>query len=117
MIGGVYGSIATADGLRTGARCDDRAWGDDFDTQHPVTAALVVEVAVSSVALARKNVSLYAEAGVEEYWIILSLENQIEVYTRLGAGRYLDRRTYSVGESLACAAVPELRVALAEWFV
>ena len=88
----------------------------DFDTQHPVTAALVVEVAVSSVALARENASLYAEAGVEEYWIILALENQIEVYTRLGAGRYLDRRTYSVGESLACAAVPELRVALAEWF-
>ena len=89
---------------------------EDFDACHPTTAALVVEVAVSSVALDRENASLYAEAEVEEYWIVLALENQIEVHTRPENGRYLDRRTYSVGESLACAAVPELRVPLAEWF-
>ncbi len=35
----------------------------NFDVKHPTTAELVVEVAVSSVALDRENASLYAEAG------------------------------------------------------
>ncbi|MBM3841130.1 MAG: Uma2 family endonuclease [Verrucomicrobia bacterium] len=43
----------------------------DFVQAHPRTAELVIEVAVSSVALDRENASLYAEAGVKEYWIVL----------------------------------------------
>ena len=41
-----------------------RGTPDDFGTRHPATAALVVEVAVSSVAPDRENAALYAEAGV-----------------------------------------------------
>src|SRR6058998_1548600 len=52
----------------------------DFANAHPSTAELVVEVAVSSVALDRENASLYAEAGVKEYWIILAAERRGEVY-------------------------------------
>src|SRR5882724_11323947 len=50
----------------------------DFSTAHPTTAELVVEVAASSAALDRENISLYAEAGIKEYWIVLGPERQVE---------------------------------------
>jgi Uma2 family endonuclease len=88
----------------------------DFDTKHPTTAMLVVEVAVSAVALDRENASLYAEAGVEEYWIVLGQERQIEVYRQPEQGIYQQKRLYSVGEMLACESAPGLQVTLADWF-
>ena len=89
---------------------------EEFDTHHPTTAALAIEIAVSSVVLDREKAPLYAEAGVEEYWIVLAEENRIEAYTRPEGGHYQDQRTYSVGETLRCMAIPDLQVSLAEWF-
>ena len=88
----------------------------DFDTRHPTTAALVVEVAVSSAALDRENASLYAEAGVPEYWIVLGEESQIEVYRQPEGGVYQQKRLYAVDEALTCESVPGLQVKLADWF-
>jgi len=88
----------------------------DFRHAHPTTAELVVEVAVSSVALDRENASLYAEAGVKEYWIVLGREQQAEVYTEPGAGRYLQRRVIDAGGTIECSSVPGVRIALAELF-
>ena len=88
----------------------------DYDTCHPTQAALVVEVAVSSASLDRENASLYAEAGVPEYWIVLGGEQQIEVYRHLENGLYQQKTLHSVGETLTCTSVPDLHVALAEWF-
>ena len=50
----------------------------DFDARHPSTAELVIEVAVSSVALDRENAALFAEADVKEYWIVLGEKRQME---------------------------------------
>lgn len=88
----------------------------DFDNRHPRTAELVVEVAVSSVALDRENASLYAENRVTEYWIVLGEEQRVEVYRQSENGVYQQKRLYSVGETIACESVPGLQVALAEWF-
>ncbi len=88
----------------------------EFDARHLTTAVLVVEVAVSSAALDRENASLYAEAGVAEYWIVLGEENRIEAYRQPEQGVYQQKQLYSVGETLGCESVPELRVTLAEWF-
>jgi Uma2 family endonuclease len=88
----------------------------DYDTQHPTTAELVVEVAVSSAALDRENATLYAEAGVPEYWIVLGVENQIEVYRQPENGVYRQKRLYSMDETLVCESVPGLQVALQDWF-
>ena len=70
----------------------------DFETQHPTTAVLVVEVAVSSVAPDRENASLYAEAGVAEYWIVLGESKAVEVYRYPENGAYQEKRTYVCGE-------------------
>ena len=88
----------------------------DYDAKHPTTAELVVEVAVSSAALDRENASLYAEAGVPEYWIVLGTEREVEVYRQPENGVYQQKRLYSVGETLECAGVSGSQVVLADWF-
>ena len=86
----------------------------DYRASHPVTAVLVVEVAISSVNLDRKKAALYAEAGVEEYWIVLPVEQKAEVHRRPQNGVYLDREI--VETELRCASMPALRVRLADLF-
>lgn len=88
----------------------------DFATAHPTSAELVVEVAVTSVALDRANASLYAEAGVKEYWIVLGAERQVEVYRRPEAGRYQETRLFGTNDTLECGSVPGLRVVVADLF-
>jgi Uma2 family endonuclease len=88
----------------------------DLFRAHPTTASLVIEVAVSSAALDRENASLYAEAGVKEYWIVLGEAQQIEVYRQPLAGRYVEKRLYSVREIIECAAVPQIRFAVSDIF-
>ena len=93
-----------------------RGLEQDFIARHPTTAELVVEVAVTSAALDRENASLYAEAGVREYWIVLGEERQIEVYRRPANGVYQQKRLYTIGETLACESVPGLQAPLEDWF-
>ena len=42
-------------------------------------------------------------------------KGQIEVYRQPESGVYRQMRIYSVGETLLCASVPGLEVALAGW--
>jgi Uma2 family endonuclease len=89
----------------------------DFADAHPSTDELVIEVAVSSPALDRENASLYAEAGVKEYWIVLGRDRAVEVYRRPENGRYEETHSGHAGDVLECAAVPGLRLAVADLFV
>jgi len=89
----------------------------DFAAAHPATAELVVEVAVSSAALDRENASLYAEAGVKEYWIVLGLERQVEVYRGPENGRYQQKRLLGHDETLECTSLPMVRVRVSDLFV
>ncbi len=55
----------------------------DFIDAHPTSAALVIEVAVSSLSYDRKQkASLYAKAGIKDYWIANVQDEQLEVYRR-----------------------------------
>ena len=55
----------------------------DFMDAHPTSAALVIEVAVSSLSYDRKQkASLYAKAGIKDYWIVNVEDEQLEVYRR-----------------------------------
>lgn len=93
-----------------------RGTQEQFFKAHPTTAELVVEVAVWSVALDRENASLYAEAGVKEYWIVLANERQVEVYRRPENGRYGEMRTVGANDVLECACIPGVRIRLSELF-
>lgn len=88
----------------------------DFLQAHPGTAELVVEVSISSPVLDRENASLYAEAGVKEYWILLGHERQAEVYRRPENGRYQEIRQHPVSDTIECGSVPGVCVRLADVF-
>jgi Uma2 family endonuclease len=88
----------------------------DYSRGHPVSAELVVEVAVSSPALDRENAALYAEAGVKEYWIVLGTERRVEVYRRPEKGRYQEARALGPEDWLECAALPGVRLQVRELF-
>ena len=89
----------------------------DFARAHPSTAELAVEVAVSSATLDRENASLYAEAGVKEYWIVLGPERQVEVYRQPDKGRYQQRVTFGPETTIECASLPGVRIRVADLFV
>ncbi len=88
----------------------------DFSKAQPTTAELVIEVAAPSPALDRENASLYAEAGVKEYWIVLGNQRQVEVYRRREQARYLERLLAGVNDHLECSSLPGLRVQVLELF-
>lgn len=53
----------------------------DYTHAHPSSAVLIVEVSDSTLAYDRKQkTSLYAKAGVTDYWIINLIDHQLEVY-------------------------------------
>ncbi len=82
---------------------------------HPATAALVIEVSVSSLQrdLARKP-SLYAAAGVDEYWVI-DLDGRRAVVHRDPRGeRYAEVAEVGVGGELAPAGLTIPAVGLDE---
>jgi Uma2 family endonuclease len=55
----------------------------DYKDAHPTTAALVIEVAESTLGYDRKQkASLYAKAGIPDYWIINLVHRQVEIYRR-----------------------------------
>lgn len=88
----------------------------DYASGHPTTADLVVEVAVTSLADDRDLAALYAEAGVKEYWIVIAMEKQIEVYRTPVAGVYQDKGLYKLGEIIDCASLPGVKLKLDELF-
>ena len=109
------GPLRFADSLPEADVAIVRGGSDDFMHQHPATAILVIEVAVSSAALDRENASLFAEAGVEDYWIVLLRDRKIEVYRRPESGTYRDVKIVSEG-SIECAGIPGMCVVLADIF-
>jgi Uma2 family endonuclease len=55
----------------------------DYLNSHPTIAPLVVEVSDKTLRLDRNTKgSLYASAGLQEYWIINLVDHQLEVYRR-----------------------------------
>lgn len=88
-----------------------------FLERHPTTAALTVEVAVSSAALDRANAPIYAEANIPEFWIVLGRERQVEVYSLTSEGTYGAPRRVGIGEVLTSTALPGLVLPVGEIFV
>lgn len=87
----------------------------DYERAHPARALLVVEVSEASLRLDRQvKASLYAWAGVPEYWIVNLVDGVVEVYREpvpmrgraYGYG-YRSQRVYRVGEGIAPVAKPD----------
>lgn len=93
-----------------------RGLESEFDKAHPSTAELVIEVATTNPALDRENASLYAEAQVKEYWIVLGKERQVDIYRRPENGVYQEKRTFGLADSLSSTSVPKLSFQVSDLF-
>ncbi len=92
----------------------------DFARAHPTRAVLVVEVSETTLRLDRHTkASLYAWAGIPEYWIINLAERVVEVFREpvpmsgrpYGYG-YRQQGVYRAGEVLTPVAKPESVIAV-----
>lgn len=51
---------------------------------------------------------IYAESGVEEYWLVDPKAREVRVFVRRGEGRFDDGRTYVGDARIASAVLPDL---------
>ncbi len=82
----------------------------DYRAEHPATATLVIEVAIWSEALDREKAQAYAEAGIEECWLVLPNRRAVEILTRPSATGYQGRRLAGAGEEVVLEKLPSVRL-------
>ncbi len=93
---------------------------EDYLDAHPTSLVLVVEVADSSLGRDRgRKGSLYARAGVADYWIVNLLGRVLEVYRdpeRSAAGRWRYRtvRVLKPRAAVSPLAAPRARLRVAD---
>lgn len=90
---------------------------DVYAASHPRHALLLVEVSDSSIVQDRLSKSrIYAGAGIPEYWIVNLREMLVEVMRGPdpATALYRDTQIANSGEMLELAALPGVRVAVAE---
>jgi Uma2 family endonuclease len=82
----------------------------ESQTATPADIFLLIEVADNSLEFDRVvKRPLYAENGIQEYWIVNLIGDCIEVYRQTQAnGTYADERIVRRGESIAPLAMPDL---------
>lgn len=86
---------------------------DDFYAQSKPKSSdvlLLIEVADSSLAYDREiKLPLYAQAGIQEFWIVNLAESKVEVYRiPLPSGHYASRTDFSRGGMLCSIAFPAI---------
>jgi Uma2 family endonuclease len=79
----------------------------DYWNQHPATALLLVEVSDTTLERDRQRKgSLYARAGVQDYWIVNLIDRCVEVYREPREGTYRSCQRFFIGDSLAPLSAP-----------
>jgi len=95
---------------------------DYLKTGHPQTALLIVEISDTSLAYDRiRKASLYARAGIADYWIVNLVDRRLEVRRapvadlamRFGFG-YSDVRVLTETDFVSPLAMPQARIAVAD---
>lgn len=93
----------------------------DYREAHPTTAVLIVEVADTSLGYDRTHkASVYAKAGIIDYWIVNLIDRQLEVHRSPGtdAARpfgfgYADVKILSSVDSITTLSAPRATVVVA----
>jgi Uma2 family endonuclease len=89
---------------------------------HPVTALLIVEVADTTLAFDRGNkASLYARAGIADYWIVNLVDRRVEILRNPAPDpaakfgwSYAAPTTHPPGESITPLAAPAASIPVAD---
>jgi Uma2 family endonuclease len=91
----------------------------DYSKQHPQAreVLLIIEVADSSLNEdLGEMATLYAKAGVKDYWVVNIPDMCVEVFRQPRRGRYGERRTYQVGETVSPLALPKVKLSVSGLF-
>jgi Uma2 family endonuclease len=80
----------------------------DFFRSHPQIADVIVEVCVSSEAIDRLKLELYAEAGVPECWLVLAEERVLERHTDPQGSAYRQVERITSTAPLPSTVFPDL---------
>ncbi len=86
----------------------------DYWHEHPTRSLLVVEVSRSSLRRDRAKQAIYADASVDEYWIVNHKKNCVEVYRDARDGEWLTKTTHGRGEVLTLLAFPDVKIPIDE---
>jgi Uma2 family endonuclease len=94
----------------------------DYRDNHPTTALVVVEVAESSLEYDRsEKASLYARAGIPEYWVENLIDDQLEVYRDPAPDSlqphsfgYRDVQVLKRGDTVSPLAAPHATIAVTD---
>jgi Uma2 family endonuclease len=94
----------------------------DYRHAHPERPALAVEVADSSLSFDRQRKgSLYARAGIRDYWIVNLVDRVLEIYrdpgpdaAALHGWRYRSVTTLNSGDTAVPLAFPDCRLAVSD---
>jgi Uma2 family endonuclease len=93
----------------------------DYRHEHPARPALAIEIAESSLAFDRSEKgSLYARAGIVDYWIVNLVDRLVEVYRQPARDaaapygwRYTSVETFTPSGFVAPVEAPAARIAVA----
>lgn len=89
---------------------------DDYVDHQPFSAELVIEVVVTSEALDRLKLQLYAEAGVRECWLILAEQRVVERHTEPEGSAYRKVERVTFPATLESTVFPGLSLPSAGLF-
>ena len=91
----------------------------NYRRAHPQASdvQLAIEVAYSSLGYdVEDKRRLYAEAEIQEYWIVDAFANCIHVFTEPAIGDYMSRQVHKSGEALSPKFAPQATLYLDELF-
>jgi Uma2 family endonuclease len=87
----------------------------DHHKAHPTTAYLLIEVSKTSLRKDRAvKTDVYAEAGVDEYWIVNLVDRCIEVHRSPRNGRYEQSSVHRAGDRIALVRFPDVAIAVSD---
>ena len=76
---------------------------------------LIIEVADSSLEFDREGkLSIYAEAGIAEYWIVNLIDDVIEIYRDPAGSSYANTTISRRGDSISLLALPDVTIAVSD---
>jgi Uma2 family endonuclease len=84
-----------------------------YDSEHPRTALLVVEVSFSSLRKDRfVKPAIYAAAGIPEYWIVDLTSDTVVVMREPGPAGYSRAENHGRGQVIEMRSFPDVRLAV-----
>jgi Uma2 family endonuclease len=84
-----------------------------YSNEHPSNADLIIEVSQSSLSIDRNiKCTIYAEAGIPEYWVVNLIDDVIEVSTAPRAGAYTTTTLHRKGSTITLVAFPDVTIAV-----